>query len=41
MYQKCFREYAMVRYKKVLAHLQEVICLSIFKCGQPDSVCLW
>ena len=28
-------------YKKVLAHLQEVICVSFLQCGKPEAVCLW
>jgi hypothetical protein len=41
MYYRFVPEYAMVRYKKLLAHLQEVICSNIPKCGQPGAVCLW
>jgi len=39
MYQKFVYEYAMVRYKEVLANLQEVICVSILQYGLPEVIC--
>jgi hypothetical protein len=40
-YHKFVCDYAMARYKKMLANLQEVNCVSILQCGLPEAVCLW